>query len=96
MDIDQEDYVCGPFIDLRKASDTVDHKILIKKLNYYGIGSISNKSFQSYLVKRQQLVLIYINDLHKAFINLNITHFANDTNLCFHAKNWYNRIRCQR
>ena len=56
MDIDQEDYVCGPFIDLRKASDTVDHKILIEKLNYYGIGSISNKSFQSYLVNRQQLV----------------------------------------
>ena len=32
------------------------------------------------------LFLIYINDLHKAFVNWNITHFANDTNLCFHAR----------
>ena len=26
-----------------------------------------------------------MNDLHKAFINLNITHFADDTNLFFHV-----------
>ena len=25
-------------------------------------------------------------DLFKAFVDLNITHFADDTNLCFHAK----------
>ena len=32
------------------------------------------------------LFKIYINNSHKAFANLNITHFADDTNLCFHAK----------
>lgn len=32
------------------------------------------------------LFKIFINDLFKAFVDLNITHFADDTNLCFHAK----------
>lgn len=32
------------------------------------------------------LFWIYINDSHKAFVNLNIIHFVDDTNLCFHAK----------
>ena len=38
------------------------------------------------------LFKIQINDLHKAFANLNITNRADDTKLCFYAKNWYNRI----
>ena len=34
---DSKNYAFGVFIYLKKAFDTVDHGILIKKLNYYGV-----------------------------------------------------------
>ena len=49
-------YVCGIFIDLEKAFDTVNHKILCDKLNYYGLRRNINKLIQSYLANRRQYV----------------------------------------
>ena len=46
------------FIDLQKAFDTVDHKILLDKRNYYGIRGIVNDRFTSYLTNRKQYVTI--------------------------------------
>ena len=56
--LDMDDYACGIFIHLQKAFDTVNHEILIDKLNYYGIRGIGNKWFQSYLTNRSQYVSI--------------------------------------
>ena len=42
------------FIDLRKAFDTVDHGILLGKLQFCGVDSTSFKWFQSYLTDRRQ------------------------------------------
>ena len=42
------------FLDLRKAFDTVDHNILIKKLNSYGIVDRTGDWFESYLSNRAQ------------------------------------------
>ena len=52
--LDKEKYCTGNFVDLKKALDTVDHNILLRKRDYYGIRGIANEWFCSYLKKRIQ------------------------------------------
>ena len=54
--IDNKRYGCGIFIDLRKALDTVNHDILLRKLEHYGIRGKAQIWFKSYLTKRKQYV----------------------------------------
>ena len=54
--IDNKKYGCGIFIDLRKAFDIVNHDILLKKLEHYGIRGNALKWFRSYLTNRKQYV----------------------------------------
>ena len=52
--LDEGSFGCAIFVDLQKAFDTVDHKILIHKLEYYGIQGVCNDCFKSYLSDRKQ------------------------------------------
>jgi hypothetical protein len=51
-------YTACVFLDFSKAFDTVDHAILINKLERYGIRGITLSLFRSYLSNRQQSVII--------------------------------------
>ena len=56
--VDNGNIGCGVFVDLQKSFDTVDHQILLAKLNHYGIRGASNDWFKSYLSNRNQHVSI--------------------------------------
>ena len=49
-------FTLGIFIDLKKAFDTVDHAVLIKKLKHYGIKGNNLRWFESYLENRKQYI----------------------------------------
>ena len=56
--LDAGNYTAGVFFDLKKAFDTVDHNILLEKLDYYGIRGVAKNWFESYLNNRKQFVTL--------------------------------------
>ena len=56
------------FLDLKKAFDTVNHSILLSKLNVYGFGCSMNNWFASYLHDRSQKC--FVNNLLSDYCTL--------------------------
>ncbi|MBM3206904.1 MAG: reverse transcriptase family protein, partial [Candidatus Staskawiczbacteria bacterium] len=54
--LDQKKYAAGVFLDIKKAFDTVDHKLLLDKLERMGVRGIVLDWIKSYLERRKQYV----------------------------------------
>lgn len=56
--MEEKKYTCAIFLDLAKAFDTVDHNILIQKLDLYGIRGNVLDLFKSYFCNRKHYTVV--------------------------------------
>ena len=63
---------CGIFVDLQNAFDTVEHQILLLKLEHYRVRGLANERFKSYLLNKKQYVSIDGYDSNLADVKLGV------------------------
>ena len=56
--IDSKQHCAGVFIDLKKAFDTVNHKLLVEKSSFNGVRGFANRWLENYLMNRKQYVVV--------------------------------------
>ena len=56
--LDRNEYVIGIFLDIKKAFDSINHDILLQKLEHYGFRGHFQLFMRSYLSNREQYTLI--------------------------------------
>ena len=90
-------FACGVYLDLKKAFDTVNHNILLTKLEHYGIKGNANYWLRSFLTDRKQYTSVTGKDSNSQEITHGVPQgsvlgpllfiiFINDLNLSVTSK----------
>ena len=67
--MDNNDVPIGIFLDLAKAFDTIDHAILLSKLEHYGVDGIPLQLVKNYFTNRKQYVKL--NEVNSNLFQIN-------------------------
>ena len=67
--MDNNDVPIGIFLDLSKAFDTIDHAILLSKLEHYGVDGIPLQLVKKYLTNINQYVKL--NEVNSNLLPIN-------------------------
>ena len=70
--VERNETTVGIFLDLSKAFDTINHDILLYKLEYYGFRGVTLDWFKSYLSNRKQFVHYQMHDSNHKIINCGV------------------------
>jgi hypothetical protein len=70
--VDNNETTIGIFLDLSKAFDTINHDILLYKLEHYGFRGVVLQWFESYLNNRKQFVRYQMRDSDKKIIKCGV------------------------
>lgn len=71
--MDNEEFTVGVFVDLKKAFDTVDHSILIKKGQFYGVWGVALHWVQSYSSNCYQHVMVQCLQIYNQPVSCGVT-----------------------
>ena len=93
--LERNDKLASLFLDLKKAFNLVDHKILLNKLKYYGFRGSTNRLIETYLQDRILSTRIDNEFSGRSIINVGVPHgsilgpllfilYINDIHIHFH------------
>jgi len=77
--LDRHEFIIGIYLNLQKAFDTVNHDILLYKLQNCGVRGTVNQWFKSYLSGRKQITSI--RDRYSDIGSVTVVHFLDQ--YCF-------------